>query len=194
MTGRGGRNCMKLDDVLPARLALMPSCPPATDAAAAATVARPGYLAVPLARVLSRFVAIAFAGALAACAPAGPEHDLPQRLTPSGTALPPMRLFSDAHPAAPERSNAEIAEDILELGFFMESGRPIARFSRFDGPVALRLVGAPQVARIEAERLVARFRREAGIPISLAPDAAGGIITVQFVTQRRMQAVVPEAA
>jgi hypothetical protein len=49
-----------------------------------------------------------------------------------------MNRFTAARPNAPARSNAAIAADFLDLSFAMESGRPITRMTRFEGPVSHR--------------------------------------------------------
>ena len=131
----------------------------------------------------------------AACAPM-PGPDQPQRLAAGPQVLPPMRSFAPVRVAAPTRSNREMAADILELGFVMESGRPIPQFSRFEGPVVVRLTGAvPPGAAEEAARLVERLRREAGLEVRLGGATAGaGTITVEFLPRRTMQRAVPQAA
>lgn len=136
---------------------------------------------------------------LAACAPMPPAGET-QRLAPVAAAveLPAMRRFGP-QPAAPLpiRSNRELAADILELGFYMESGRPIPQFSRFEGPVTVRLTGdIPPGAAEEAARLIARLQREAGLQVALGSSAppGHGVITVEFLPRRTMQRAVPQAA
>lgn len=144
---------------------------------------------------------LAGAVALAACAPVPPAGET-QRLAPAAVELPPIPRFATRPATAPLRSNREMAADILELGFYMESGRPIPQFARFEGPVVVRLTGAvPPGATEEAVRLVERLRREAGLPVRLSGQApvqrgaAGeGVITVEFLPRRVMQSVVPQAA
>jgi hypothetical protein len=138
------------------------------------------------------------AAGLAACAPLPPPEATPTRLAPPAEPLPPMLRFQPRAAEAPRRSNREIAADILELGFYMESGRPIPQFSRFEGPVTVFLTGdVPAHALPEAVRLVERLRREAGLAIALAPMGAapaGRRITVEFLPRRTMQGRVPQAA
>jgi hypothetical protein len=147
-----------------------------------------------LLRLLPAMLALA---TLAACAPAR-EVPPASRLAPATEALPPLQQFGD-QPARPAlRSNREIAADILDLGFYMESGREIPRFSRFDGPVTLHLAGNPPPGAVaEIDRLLARLRREAGIDIARSADGvppAARRITVEFLSRRQMQAAVPQAA
>jgi len=140
-------------------------------------------------------IAILGAVALAACAP-GPDV---QRLD-SG-AVPPLRAYDPGppRPLPPMRANIDMVEDFLELGFMMESGRPIAQFSRFEGPVRVVTEGqGGAVAERDLDRLLARLRTEAGIDIARAPGnttAPGeNRIVVSFVAQREMRLAVPAAA
>ncbi|MCC5965306.1 MAG: DUF2927 domain-containing protein [Natronohydrobacter sp.] len=108
-------------------------------------------------------------------------------------AISSAALFGSPRPLAPERSNAQIAQDILELGFRLESGRAIPFFSRFEGPVALRLTGAvPPLAGAETDRLIARLRAEARLDIRRTEGAAQ--ITVEFVPRAQMRRMVPDAS
>ena len=132
---------------------------------------------------------------LAACAGPAPQAN---RLAPAALDLPPVPRFAPVRPTPPQRANADMVHDILELGFYMESGRPIPQFSRFEGPVTLFLTGdIPPGGVREAERLVQRLRSEAGLDVTLAPRGSrptGRRITVEFLPRRTMQARVPQAA
>lgn len=137
----------------------------------------------------------ALALGLAACTPAPPE--LPSRapvdLATQSPAISSRALFGTPRPYPPERSNAQIAQDIIALGFRLESGREVPQFSRFEGPVGVQLTGAiPPLGVIETDRLIARLRDEAGIDIRRG-DAASQII-VDFVPRAKMRRIVPEAA
>lgn len=139
---------------------------------------------------------LALLGALAACA-APPET---QRLQTAPMApVPGVYDPGPPRPLPPMRANAEMVEDVLEMGFFMESGRPIPQFSRFVGPVSVVTRGEMStLARADLARLLGRLRDEAGIDIAQAPGntAAPGdnVVTVEFVPRRQMRAVVPAAA
>lgn len=139
---------------------------------------------------------LALLAALAACA-APPET---QRLLTAPTApVPGVYDPGPPRPLPPMRANAEMVEDVLEMGFFMESGRAIPQFSRFVGPVSVVTRGEMStLARADLARLLGRLRDEAGIEIAQAPDntAAPGdnVVTVEFVPRRQMRAVVPAAA
>ena len=132
---------------------------------------------------------------LAACAGPAPQAN---RLAPAALDLPPVPRFAPVRPTPPQRANADMVHDILELGFFMESGRPIPQFSRFDGPVTLFLTGpVPPGARAETAHIVDRLRREAGIDVTLAPAGAapaGRRVTAEFIPRDDMRRAVPQAA
>ncbi len=134
--------------------------------------------------------------ALAACAPAPaplPPSRAPVDLAVQSPAISSRALFGTPRPYPPARSNAQIAQDIIALGFRLESGRSIPRFSRFEGPVGVRLTGSlPPLAAIETDRLIARLRNEARLDIRRGE--APTQITVEFVPRATMRRVVPEAA
>ncbi|PRY94876.1 Protein of unknown function (DUF2927) [Hasllibacter halocynthiae] len=126
---------------------------------------------------------------LAACAPA-PETT---RAVPMHLALPAMQTFGPSAPGPLRRSNATIARDFLDLHFALESGRTLPRLTRFEGPVTLRLVGAPPHLAGEADLLTRRLRDEADVDIRL--DTAGDrTITVQILPGHVVRRIVPTAA
>lgn len=144
-------------------------------------------------------VIAALAGALAlgACAAPGPRDSaMPQRLSQAeATELPAPRRFPLRAAPPPARANSDMARDILELGFFMESGRPIPQFSRFEGPITLRMTGTiPPGAAAELDVLRTRLRREAGITLHPAPEGQTAGVTVEFVTRAQLRGSVPQAA
>jgi len=133
--------------------------------------------------------------ALAGCVPTTEVA----RLESSAGATLPMAAYRPGpiHPLPAGRSNLEMVSDFLQLGFAMESGRPIDSFSRFEGPVTLVTRGpVPGTALADLDRLVVRLRTEAGINIARAAAApeGGNLVTVEFLPRRQMQAVVPAAA
>lgn len=140
--------------------------------------------------------ALALALLTAACAP--PQQA--QRLDVAPVATTPAPLFRPGppQPLPPMRANAELVHDVLELGFFMESGREIPQFSRFEGPVRVIARNAPDAqAEADLDRLLARLRAEAQIDIARAApgtDPGTNVITVDFVPRRVMQQAVPAAA
>jgi hypothetical protein len=177
------------------RYEILPTRAAATNSVDAPThVCLPARLHQKTALTVSALVAAMFLGA---CTP-GPQQETITRASTSALELPGMVASSGGltQPQARRRvaSNAEIARDFVELSFNLESGRPIPRLSRFEGPVTIRTTGAvPASAPAELARLVSRLRAEANIDItaSQSPDAS---ITVEFVPRRTMSAAVPNAA
>jgi hypothetical protein len=130
---------------------------------------------------------------LSACATTGP--DTPQRRAPPEVALPPMQTFGATRPSPPIRSNRSIAADFLDLSFQLESGRALPVLTRFESPVTVRVVGpAPPSLSADLDRLLARFRAEAGIPISRVSPSGPASITVEIITRGELQRAVPQAA
>lgn len=143
-----------------------------------------------------RVVALLLMLALAACAPgtSGVEHT-PDRARTELTALPPMKMFDGPRVQRPLRANADIAADFLDLSFSLESGRALPVFTRFEGPVSIRVLGATPPSMLpDLDRLIARLRREAGIDIRrVTPDSAASI-TIETIPRSELQRAVPQAA
>ncbi|WP_373353046.1 DUF2927 domain-containing protein [Pseudoroseicyclus sp. CXY001] len=136
--------------------------------------------------------------ALAACAPlpgASPEPaEVSRGPVIASSSLPPMLHFPVRAAAAPDRSNAEMARDFLDLSFSLESGRALPVFTRFEGPVTLRLAGTPPpTMERDLAELLARLRAEAGIDITRT-DGPEASITVEAVPRDTLAAAVPGAA
>jgi hypothetical protein len=94
--------------------------------------------------------------------------------------------------AAPAGASS-MARDFMDLTFAMESGRDLATFSRFEGPVTVALAGAaPPSAGRDLADLVGRLRSEAGIDIATTSGPA--IITVQFTSRSDLRRLAPQAA
>ena len=135
---------------------------------------------------------------LTACLPV-PQADVSKGqsdgIARPGVALPAaMRGFGLHQAALPRRGNAGIAQDFMELSFAMENGRAMRAFSRFEGPVRVRLTGdVPRSAATDFDRLLARLRAEAGIDIR---EVTGGEaeVTVQFLPRLKIQATYANVA
>ena len=85
-----------------------------------------------------RTILFAAAIALSSCT----QTPQAERGAPLPTApLPPMKTFAGPHVEGPRRANALIANDILDLTFRLESGRTLPVFTRFEGPVTVRVAG-----------------------------------------------------
>lgn len=111
------------------------------------------------------------------------------------TKTPPATAALTAMPAPvpSTRSNTGIAADFLDLTFRMESGRELPVLSRFEGPITVALTGqVPATAPVDLERLLARLRSEAGLPVSRTGGPAS--ITVEFVPRRKIQATYANVA
>ncbi|SER98297.1 Protein of unknown function [Tranquillimonas rosea] len=134
------------------------------------------------------------AGAIAACAPSSAPPVAERRMVFTGD-LPPMKVPTVGAPHRPAASNHEIVQDFMELSFTLESGRKLPVFTRFEGPVTIRAVGRAQPSLSgDLDRLVTRFRREAGIDIRRVPASRQASITVQSVSRAELQRAVPQAA
>lgn len=91
--------------------------------------------------------------------------------------------------------NAEIAQDILDLQFAMESGRPLPALSRFEGPITIALTGdVPPTARGDLAKVLRRFQTEAKLDVHEARPGTRASITMEFVPRKALNRVVPSAA
>lgn len=108
--------------------------------------------------------------------------------------LPPMRTFATPSPVAPSYSNAAIARDFLDLTFQLENGDRLETFSRFEGPIKVRVLGAaPPTLVPDLDRLLGRFRREAGLDIRRVTEGEASV-TVEVVRRAQIRRVAPSAA
>jgi len=130
---------------------------------------------------------------LAGCASA-PREDTPTRAQISESTLPPMKAFGDPRPNAPMRSNSNIAADFLDLQFQLESGRTLPVFTRFEGPITLRVTGSPPPSlQADLNRLLGRLRQEAGINISQINQGQANV-TIEAVSRAEIRRALPQAA
>ena len=128
-----------------------------------------------------------------ACAPVQ-QTETASRAVAIDSTLPPMKTFAVRSPARPAMSNAALFRDFMELSFEMESGRQLDRFTRFEGPISLRVTGRPpKTFNADLAALLIRLRREAGIEITQTRQP-GASITVEAVPRASIQAVLPQAA
>ncbi|MFW2587257.1 DUF2927 domain-containing protein [Sagittula sp. SSi028] len=134
---------------------------------------------------------------LGACMPVAPSNETATRAASAietSSSLPPMKSFTAPRPNAPVASNTDMARDFLDLAFQLESGRPLPIFTRFEGPVSVRLTGQPPASLApDLNRLLHRLRTEAGIQISMT-NAANANITVQAVSRAQIRDALPSAA
>lgn len=123
-----------------------------------------------------------------------PLEDTPTRARIADSSLPPMKVFSAAHPAPPVRSNSNIAADFLSLHFKLESGRDLGVFTRFETPITVKITGAaPAGMNADLRRLLARLRNEAGIDIRQIGRGDANI-TIEAVSRAEIRRALPQAA
>jgi hypothetical protein len=110
--------------------------------------------------------------------------------------LPPMKVFQPQPPAKTTRSNTSIARDFMALSFQLENGTPLAHFTRFEGPVTVRVIGAVLPASLgpDLELLLARLRREAGIDITRVAPNVPANITIQTLPHADLSRRAPNTA
>ena len=135
---------------------------------------------------------------IAGCATV-PLEDTPveRRATPAlSTELPAMKAFGAASPAPTRRTRAQLAADFLDLSFLMENGRALQRFTRFEDPIRVAVVGAdtPPTLSRDLSLLLGRMRREAGIDIAPAHSFEAANLIVETLPRRQLQRYVPQAA
>lgn len=143
-----------------------------------------------------RRFALPLALLLGACVPVTPS-DVPTRaFVPEEVSnLPPMKTFAATQPVAPRKSNNDIAVDFIELSFQLESGRSLPVFTRFEGPISVRVTGAPPASLgPDLTRLIARIQTEAGIQIQRVPARQSANITIQAVSRAEIRKALPHAA
>ncbi|MCA0939788.1 DUF2927 domain-containing protein [Salipiger pacificus] len=134
---------------------------------------------------------------IGACAPMAPESV--SRAAGAATVAPEVSpplasRFGAPDPVPPQASNAQIARDVIDLAFSLESGRALPVFTRFEGPVTLRVAGkAPASLGPDLDRLLRRLREEAGIDISEVQKGAANITLVP-VPREKIRKQLPQAA
>jgi hypothetical protein len=110
------------------------------------------------------------------------------------TGLPPMKVFSVPRPDAPQASNIDIARDFMDLSMGLESGRDLDVFTRFEGPITMRLIGSvPSSVPSDLNRLLHRLRTEAGIDIQQTTSETANI-TINAVNHADIRRFLPQAA
>ncbi|APX13723.1 DUF2927 domain-containing protein [Tateyamaria omphalii] len=131
---------------------------------------------------------------LNACAPVTPG-DTPTRALPASSDLPPMKTFGAPRPVQPVRSNNDLALDFIELSFQLESGRALPVFTRFEGPISVRVTGKPPASLgTDLRRLMHRLRTEAHIDIYEAAPGNAANITIEAVSRSDIRKALPHAA
>ncbi|MCR8825541.1 DUF2927 domain-containing protein [Pseudosulfitobacter koreensis] len=130
---------------------------------------------------------------LNACMPVSQNH-IPTRAIAPDRSLPAMKTFAAPQPVQTGKSNGDLAQDFLELAFELESGRALPVFTRFEGPITVRITGAPPASLgPDLNRLIARLQSEAGIDITRTTSGRANI-TIQAVTRDDISRTLPDAA
>lgn len=138
-------------------------------------------------------VLLALVMLLNACMPVS-QSGTATRAVIAESSLPPMKTFGLAAAPRPAISNDDLIRDFLELSFEMESGRALPVFTRFEGPITLRVTGSPPPTLSgDLRALLTRLRAEAGIPITTTTSASANI-TIEAVPRQSIKRVLPQAA
>ncbi|GGG61276.1 hypothetical protein GCM10011415_04180 [Salipiger pallidus] len=134
--------------------------------------------------------------AMGACVPV-PSPDTATRTAISfqdTSGLPTMKSFSHPRPTAPRVSNTDLARDFIDLSFLLESGRLLPAFTRFEGPITIRLAGTPPPSlRMDLNRLVHRLRTEAQIDIRQTSEPRANL-SVVAIPRAEIRRHLPQAA
>lgn len=115
--------------------------------------------------------------------------------TGPGAELSGVRFADVTFPTGVARSNADLAEDFLDLTFRLESGEVLQRLVRYETPVRVHLNSrALEPFRRDIEALLERLRVEAGIDIALTGDRAAAQLQLEAVPKAQLARVFPSAA
>lgn len=145
-------------------------------------------------RVLRAAAAGLAVAALAACATPGGRAAAPTRAAAAPVALPPVKVFTAGRAQPPQRSNADIARDFLDLHFRLEGGSTLPQFTRFETPITLRVTGTPAPGfNRDLSALLTRLQTEAGIPVRRVSGGEASI-TIQSVSRAEIRRALPKAA
>ena len=91
-------------------------------------------------------------------------------------------------------SNVDMLRDFLDLSFELENGRALPVFTRFEGPISVRLEGrVPASLPADLNRLLVRFRDEADLDIFFT-KAETANIHVHAIPRQEIRATLPSAA
>lgn len=105
-----------------------------------------------------------------------------------------LNPFPVATPAPLRVSNKDLATDFLDLTMQLETGRALPVFTRFEGPVSVKLQGAvPAALPAELNRLLSRLRAEADLDIYQTQSSQANI-NIHAVPRSQIRATFPMAA
>lgn len=144
-------------------------------------------------RFIRRTALILFGVLTAACS-LPDSQNATSRAALTNSSFPPAKAFTTPRPQTPQRSNRDIARDFLDLHFKLEGGTILPTFTRFEGPIRLRVAGAPNPGFMaDLNRLLFRMNSEAGLDIHIV-SAGPAEITLQSVSSRAIRRALPKAA
>ncbi len=127
------------------------------------------------------------------CVPAA-QNAVTRAMPIAHSSLPPLKTFASGNHAGPVRSNRDLALDFMDLSFKLESGRDLPVLTRFEGPISVRITGAPPpTLQADLTRLLSRLRNEAGLTIEQRQDAPASI-TIEAVARNEIRRMLPQAA
>ena len=130
---------------------------------------------------------------LASCTPM-PKTPETARAVPLDVSLAPIKTFAAKPVRTPTRSNAEIAQDFIDLTFRLESGREIPFMTRFEGPISVGVTGdVSDILVADLDQLLSRLRTEASIDITRTSSQTPDII-VEAIPRDVLSKTVPRAA
>ena len=130
---------------------------------------------------------------LVSCMPSTPE-EIVSRVSGNSESASGYNPFPANRLEPKQFSNADLKRDFLDLSFSLESGTALPRFTRFEGPISVRVMGmASPYFAADLNRLLARLKSEAGIDIHKT-NAANANITIQLLSQTEIQRLLPTAA
>ncbi|MEL0435860.1 DUF2927 domain-containing protein [Phycobacter sp. 'Weihai'] len=142
---------------------------------------------------MRRVIAAFSMAALLGCS-TGFDSSQPSRAAIAESTLPPAKAFGSSNPEPPRRANSDMVRDFLDLHFNLEGGGTLPVFTRFEGPITLRLTGTSTPGmRQDLRRLLERLRTEGGLDISLTNDV-GAQITIETVSRKAIRRTLPKAA
>ena len=114
---------------------------------------------------------------------------------PPDATLTGVRFPDGGRPLGVARSNADLAQDFIDLTFALENGTELKALLRHERPVRVYLASSGlDPYRRDVDRLMRRLRDEAGLDIALTGDPARAQIHIEAVPARSIRRIFPTAA
>lgn len=93
-----------------------------------------------------------------------------------------------------KRSNIDIAQEFIDLSFYLEDGQELPILTKFDQPVSVSInADAPAYVMHDLDRLIGRINTEANIKIFRSQNRNANIY-IETLPKRKLQSIVPTAA